>query len=126
LERNITIKLGYANAKIYKCPTCERPSCYRAYGSSKVWLGVPLFWGGGKNSLDVTSSSSSSSSSEGTSCYRAYGSSKMWLGLLFLTGGVGVKQWGILNKQRQHQHQQQQQQQQQQQGLPRRQSGRGF
>lgn len=35
LERNITIKLGYANAKIYKCPACERPSCYRAYGSSK-------------------------------------------------------------------------------------------
>jgi translation initiation factor 2 subunit 3 len=35
LERNITIKLGYANAKIYKCPRCERPSCYRAYGSSK-------------------------------------------------------------------------------------------
>jgi len=25
----------YANAKIYKCPTCERPSCYRAYSSSK-------------------------------------------------------------------------------------------
>lgn len=38
LERNITIKLGYANAKIYKCPSCERPSCYRAYGSSKVCL----------------------------------------------------------------------------------------
>jgi signal recognition particle receptor subunit beta len=35
LERNITIKLGYANAKIYKCPKCERPGCYRAYGSSK-------------------------------------------------------------------------------------------
>lgn len=35
LERNITIKLGYANAKIYQCPNCERPSCYRAYGSSK-------------------------------------------------------------------------------------------
>ncbi|KAF6264312.1 eukaryotic translation initiation factor 2 gamma [Scenedesmus sp. NREL 46B-D3] len=35
LERNITIKLGYANAKIYKCPSCERPTCYRAYGSSK-------------------------------------------------------------------------------------------
>lgn len=35
LERNITIKLGYANAKIYKCPSCERPSCYRAYGSGK-------------------------------------------------------------------------------------------
>eukprot|EP01102_Stenamoeba_stenopodia_P011599 TRINITY_DN3582_c0_g4_i1.p1 TRINITY_DN3582_c0_g4~~TRINITY_DN3582_c0_g4_i1.p1 ORF type:complete len:465 (+),score=145.00 TRINITY_DN3582_c0_g4_i1:210-1604(+) len=37
LERNITIKLGYANAKIYKCANehCQRPSCYRAYGSSK-------------------------------------------------------------------------------------------
>lgn len=37
LERNITIKLGYANAKIYKCdnPQCPRPGCYRAYGSSK-------------------------------------------------------------------------------------------
>lgn len=37
LERNITIKLGYANAKLYKCsnPACPRPMCYRAYGSSK-------------------------------------------------------------------------------------------
>ncbi len=35
LERNITIKLGYANAKIYKCPSCERPACYRAHGSGK-------------------------------------------------------------------------------------------
>eukprot|EP00798_Chlamydomonas_sp_ICE-L_P016798 gene16798-23076_t len=37
LERNITIKLGYANAKIYKCSnsSCERPSCFKAYGSSK-------------------------------------------------------------------------------------------
>eukprot|EP00894_Picocystis_sp_ML_P000475 jgi/Pico_ML_1/50992/g2101.t2 len=37
LERNITIKLGYANAKIYKCEdeACPRPQCYRAYGSSK-------------------------------------------------------------------------------------------
>ena len=36
LERNITIKLGYANAKIYKCsnPSCPRPSCYKSYGSS--------------------------------------------------------------------------------------------
>lgn len=36
-ERNITIKLGYANAKLYKCSdeACPRPSCYRAYGSSK-------------------------------------------------------------------------------------------
>jgi translation initiation factor 2 subunit 3 len=38
LTRNITIKLGYANAKIYKCtdPKCPRPDCYGAYGSSMV------------------------------------------------------------------------------------------
>ncbi len=31
LERNITIKLGYANAKIFKCsnPSCPRPDCYQ-------------------------------------------------------------------------------------------------
>ncbi|EPR79488.1 Translation initiation factor eIF2 gamma subunit [Spraguea lophii 42_110] len=28
LERSITIKLGYANAKIYECDKCPRPSCY--------------------------------------------------------------------------------------------------
>ena len=31
LERNITIKLGYANAKIYSCPSCP---CYRSFGSA--------------------------------------------------------------------------------------------
>ncbi|KAJ2287274.1 eukaryotic translation initiation factor 2 subunit gamma, partial [Coemansia sp. RSA 2706] len=38
LERNITIKLGYANAKIYKCdnPECPRPGCFRSYGSDKA------------------------------------------------------------------------------------------
>lgn len=37
LVRNITIKLGYANAKIYKCenPKCLRPQCYQSYPSSK-------------------------------------------------------------------------------------------
>eukprot|EP01113_Clastostelium_recurvatum_P020356 TRINITY_DN2414_c0_g1_i1.p1 TRINITY_DN2414_c0_g1~~TRINITY_DN2414_c0_g1_i1.p1 ORF type:complete len:614 (+),score=174.83 TRINITY_DN2414_c0_g1_i1:56-1897(+) len=37
LERNITIKLGYANAKVFKCdnPECPRPQCYRSYGSNK-------------------------------------------------------------------------------------------
>jgi translation initiation factor 2 subunit 3 len=37
LERNITIKLGYANAKIYKCDfeECPRPGCYRSYKSEK-------------------------------------------------------------------------------------------
>ena len=36
-ERNITIKLGHATAKIYKCSDddCPRPACYRAYGSAK-------------------------------------------------------------------------------------------
>ncbi|XP_014297849.1 eukaryotic translation initiation factor 2 subunit 3, Y-linked isoform X2 [Microplitis demolitor] len=37
LERNITIKLGYANAKIYQCDNskCPRPTCYISGGSSK-------------------------------------------------------------------------------------------
>lgn len=37
LERNITIKLGYANAKVYKCdnPECPRPTCYRSFKSDK-------------------------------------------------------------------------------------------
>jgi len=36
MERNITIKLGYANAKIYKCDSCVKPGCYSAHGSNKV------------------------------------------------------------------------------------------
>ena len=37
LERNITIKLGYANAKIYQCdnPECPRPACFRSFKSEK-------------------------------------------------------------------------------------------
>uniref|UniRef100_A0A7S0BQD3 protein-synthesizing GTPase n=1 Tax=Rhodosorus marinus TaxID=101924 RepID=A0A7S0BQD3_9RHOD len=36
-ERNNTIELGYANAKLYKCAKedCPRPACYRAYSSDK-------------------------------------------------------------------------------------------
>jgi translation initiation factor 2 subunit 3 len=34
-ERNITYNLGYANAKLYKCPQCKAPECYRAFGSGK-------------------------------------------------------------------------------------------
>ena len=34
-ERNITYNLGYANAKLYKCPKCAPPECYKAYGSEK-------------------------------------------------------------------------------------------
>uniref|UniRef100_A0A0G4GLS4 protein-synthesizing GTPase n=1 Tax=Chromera velia CCMP2878 TaxID=1169474 RepID=A0A0G4GLS4_9ALVE len=33
-ERNITIKLGYANAKIYQSPDLEAPDCYTSAGSS--------------------------------------------------------------------------------------------
>lgn len=37
LERNITIKLGYANAKIYKCSSseCPAPGCYRLFKLDK-------------------------------------------------------------------------------------------
>ncbi|CAI9118636.1 OLC1v1020234C1 [Oldenlandia corymbosa var. corymbosa] len=36
LERNITVKLGYANAKIFKCEdaSCPKPMCFKAYGSN--------------------------------------------------------------------------------------------
>lgn len=36
-QRNITIKLGYANAKIFKCTNveCPRPGCYASYPSTK-------------------------------------------------------------------------------------------
>jgi translation initiation factor 2 subunit 3 len=30
---NLTIHLGYANAKIFKCPSCPAPDCYSAFGS---------------------------------------------------------------------------------------------
>ena len=32
-ERNITYVLGYANAKLYKCPKCPQPDCYKSAGS---------------------------------------------------------------------------------------------
>ena len=32
-ERNITYVLGYANAKLYKCPKCPEPECYKSGGS---------------------------------------------------------------------------------------------
>lgn len=33
--RNITIKLGYANSKLYKCATCPPPECFKSFGSDK-------------------------------------------------------------------------------------------
>jgi translation initiation factor 2 subunit 3 len=35
IQRNITYNLGYANAKLYKCPKCKPPESYKSYGSSK-------------------------------------------------------------------------------------------
>ena len=34
-ERNITVYLGYANAKLYRCPKCRDLEGYKAYGSAK-------------------------------------------------------------------------------------------
>ena len=28
-EKDMTIKLGYTNAKFYKCPKCPKPYCYQ-------------------------------------------------------------------------------------------------
>ena len=33
--RNITIRLGYANAKIYRCEKCPEPECFKSFPSSK-------------------------------------------------------------------------------------------
>jgi len=35
LERNMTIRLGYANVKIWKCPTCPEPMCYSSSSSKE-------------------------------------------------------------------------------------------
>lgn len=32
-ERGITMKIGYANCKIFKCPICPEPECYHPTGS---------------------------------------------------------------------------------------------
>eukprot|EP00005_Dracoamoeba_jomungandri_P006338 CAMPEP_0174261844 /NCGR_PEP_ID=MMETSP0439-20130205/12444_1 /TAXON_ID=0 /ORGANISM="Stereomyxa ramosa, Strain Chinc5" /LENGTH=487 /DNA_ID=CAMNT_0015346437 /DNA_START=80 /DNA_END=1543 /DNA_ORIENTATION=+ len=32
-ERNSTIRLGYANARIFKCEDCPKPECYRSFGA---------------------------------------------------------------------------------------------
>ena len=32
--RNITIKLGYANAKLFRCPKCPAPQCFKSFGSN--------------------------------------------------------------------------------------------
>ncbi len=33
-KSNKTIKLGYANAKIFKCKNCRKPECYQSFPSS--------------------------------------------------------------------------------------------
>lgn len=47
--QNITIKLGYANAKIYKCTKCPEPTNFKSFGSEKddkVQCGNKLTEGG--------------------------------------------------------------------------------
>ena len=34
--RNITIKLGYANAKLYKCPGCQPPDGFKSFSSDQA------------------------------------------------------------------------------------------
>jgi translation initiation factor 2 subunit 3 len=34
-ERNITIKLGYANFKIYQCLACPKPMCFKSWKSAE-------------------------------------------------------------------------------------------
>ncbi len=38
MSRNITMKLGYANCKIYKCNRCPRPECYKSTSSDVMTL----------------------------------------------------------------------------------------
>lgn len=38
-EQNMTIKLGYTNAKFYKCNTCESPWCYQVNQSNCIRCG---------------------------------------------------------------------------------------
>jgi translation initiation factor 2 subunit 3 len=41
-ERNLTIKLGYANAKIFKCSECPEPECYSSTSSDIKMLKCKL------------------------------------------------------------------------------------
>ncbi|TBU12438.1 subunit gamma of translation initiation factor 2 [Hamiltosporidium tvaerminnensis] len=54
LERNITIKLGYANAKIYECncTLCPRPGKYKAFPSSSP-DSMPCYRRGCKGTLNL-------------------------------------------------------------------------
>lgn len=38
-EKNMTIKLGYTNAKFYKCDTCPKPSCYQVNQKTCIQCG---------------------------------------------------------------------------------------
>lgn len=36
LQKNITIRLGYGNSKVFQCPKCPRPECYQTHSSWSV------------------------------------------------------------------------------------------
>ena len=40
-EKNMTIKLGYTNAKFYKCETCPKPYCYQVNQKTCIQCGKP-------------------------------------------------------------------------------------
>ena len=54
LVRNITIKLGYANAKIYRCSNedCPRPGCYRFALRFVMWITQCVSRSGGSSEPD--------------------------------------------------------------------------
>lgn len=36
VQKNITIRLGYGNSKVFECPNCPRPQCYQTHSSWSV------------------------------------------------------------------------------------------
>ena len=67
-EKNMTIKLGYTNAKFYKCDTCPEPWCYQVNQieciqcgkSNKLKLNVSFVDSPGHNDLQATALSGAS------------------------------------------------------------------
>eukprot|EP01118_Nematostelium_gracile_P010459 TRINITY_DN3601_c0_g1_i2.p1 TRINITY_DN3601_c0_g1~~TRINITY_DN3601_c0_g1_i2.p1 ORF type:complete len:429 (+),score=105.05 TRINITY_DN3601_c0_g1_i2:116-1402(+) len=50
-KRNITMKLGYANFKIFQCLECDKPECYQSAKSSTKKMECPNYGCGSKMKL---------------------------------------------------------------------------
>ena len=48
LRRGITIKVGYADAAIYRCTGCDPPAAYNTDGDCDGCGGEPVLRGGGR------------------------------------------------------------------------------